>query len=71
MSKSGKLYSNFWIRIAHDDFEKLVQIQKNYELKSVEEVFDLLVNAQTINSLAEEANDYAHTRHVKLSAKAS
>lgn len=48
MSKSGKLYSNLWIRIAHDNFEKLVQIQKDYELKNVEEVFDLLVNTQTI-----------------------
>lgn len=71
MSKSGKLYSNLWIRIAHDNFEKLVQIQKDYELKNVEEVFDLLVNTQTINALAEAASDFAHARLTKLGAKAS
>ena len=71
MSKWGKLYSNLWIRISDDNFEKLKQIQKDYELNSVEDVFELLVNTCTINKLAEDANEYAASRNDKFRSKAS
>ncbi|MFA5973419.1 MAG: hypothetical protein WC780_13800 [Lentimicrobiaceae bacterium] len=58
MGKWGKLYSNLWIKIADSDFDKLKQIQKDYQLKSVEEVLELLVNTHTINCLAEESREY-------------
>jgi len=57
MGKWGKLYSNLWIKIADSDFDKLKQIQKDYQLKSVEEVLELLVNTHTINCLAEESRE--------------
>jgi hypothetical protein len=71
MSKWGKLYSNLWIRISADNFEKLKEIQKDYELNSVDDVFELLVNTRTINTLADEANNYAASRNDKFRSKAS
>jgi hypothetical protein len=71
MSKWEKLYSNLWIRVSDDNFDKLLQIQKDYELKSVEDVLELLVNAHTINSLAKEANEYATVKTLKHHSKAS
>lgn len=71
MYKWGKLYSNLWIRIADDNFEKLQQIQKNYELKSVEEVLELLVNTDTIDSLVNESCEFASTKTDKLRSRAS
>ena len=65
MNKWGKLYSNIWLRIADDNFDKLLQIQKDYQLKSVEEVLELLVNTHTINRLAEESNEYASSMNVR------
>jgi hypothetical protein len=59
MFKLGKLYSNLWIRVSDENFEKLQQIQKNYELKSIEEVLELLVNTNTINSLEDKSNEFA------------
>jgi hypothetical protein len=71
MDKWGKLYSNLWIRIADDNFEKLLQIQRDYELNSVEEVLELLVNAHTINSLFKESSEYAIEKNAKLRSRAS
>jgi len=55
MNKWGKLYSNLWVRIDDDNFGKLLQIQNDYHLNSVEEVLELLVNTRSIDCLAEEA----------------
>jgi hypothetical protein len=71
MSKWERLYSNLWIRISDDNFDKLLQIQKDYQLKSVEDVLELLVNSHTINSLAAESNEYATEKEMKLRSKAS
>ena len=71
MSKWEKLYSNLWIRISDDNFDKLLQIQKNYQLKSVEDVLELLVNTHTIKSLAKESNEYATEKDIKIHSKAS
>lgn len=71
MNKWGKLYSNLWIRISDDNFDKLQQIQKDYQLKSVEDVLDLLVNTHTINCLAKESEEYASEKNVKLSSRES
>lgn len=71
MSKWGKLYSNIWLRIADEHFDKLLEIQKNYQLKSVEEVVELLVNAHTINCLAQESEEYANEKNVKLRSRVS
>jgi hypothetical protein len=69
MNKLAKLYSNLWLRIADDNFDKLLQIQKDYKLNSVEEVLDLLVNTHTINCLAKESNEYAIEKNVKLRSR--
>ena len=66
MNKWGKLYSNLWVRIADDNFDKLLQIQKDYQLNSVEEVLELLVNTHTINSLAQESSLYATEKKIRL-----
>jgi hypothetical protein len=66
MEKWEKLYSNLWIRIPDDNFHKLVQIQKDYQLKSVEEVLDLLVNENTINSLAAKSKEYSDQMHDRI-----
>jgi len=66
MSKLEKLYSNLWLRIPDKNFDKLLQIQKDYELNSVEDVLELLVNTHTINCLAEEASEYASEKDAKL-----
>lgn len=71
MSKWEKLYSNLWIRISDDNFDKLLQIQKNYQLKSVEDVLALLVNTRTINNLAKESNEFADEKNIKIRSKAS
>jgi hypothetical protein len=71
MYKIGKLNSNLWLRIDDDNFDTLVQIQKNYGLQSVEEVLKLLVNTRTINSLAKESNEYASEKDSKLRSQAS
>jgi len=71
MSSWEKLYSNLWIRISEDNFGKLLQIQKDYQLKSVEEVLELLVNSNTINRLAKESDDYAAEKSMKLRSRAS
>jgi hypothetical protein len=71
MSKWEKLYSNLWIRISDDNFDKLLQIQRDYQLKSVEEVLELLVNTHTINVLAKESNDYVTEKDVKIRSHAS
>lgn len=60
MNKSDKLYSNLWLRISGDNFVKLQQIQKDYQLNNVEEVLELLVNTHTINCLAKECSEYAN-----------
>lgn len=69
MNKWGKLYSNLWLRIADDNFDKLLQIQKDYQLNTVEEVLELLVNTHTINCLAKEANEYATENKYRLGIK--
>ena len=66
MSKLETLYSNLWIRITDENFDKLIQIRKDYELNSVEEVLELLVNTHTINCLADEAYEYASEKNVKI-----
>ncbi len=71
MSNWEKLYSNLWIRISDDNFGKLLQIQKDYQLKSIEEVLELLVNSNTINRLAKESDDYAAEKNMKLRSRAS
>jgi len=71
MYKLGKLYSNLWLRVADDNFDKLLQIQKDYGLQSVEEVLELLVNSNTIDRLAKESNEYASEKDSKLRSKAS
>lgn len=71
MSKWGNLYSNLWLRISDDNFDKLLQIQKDYQLNSVEEVLDLLVNTHTINNLAKESNEYATEKNEKIRSHAS
>jgi hypothetical protein len=71
MSKWETLYSNLWIRISDDNFDKLLQIQKNYQLKSVEDVLELLVNTHTINSLTKESTEYATEKDKKIRTKAS
>ncbi|MDO9255300.1 MAG: hypothetical protein Q7U54_07300 [Bacteroidales bacterium] len=71
MSKWEKLYSNLWIRISEDNFDKLLQIQKDYQLKNVEDVLELLVNTHTINNLAKESNEYATQKDIKIHSKAS
>jgi hypothetical protein len=71
MSKWEKLYSNLWIRISDDNFDKLMQIQKNYQMKNVEDVLELLVNTHTISSLAKESNEYATEKDMKIRSKAS
>lgn len=65
MNKWGKLYSNLWLRIADDNFDKLLQIQKDYQLNSVEEVLDMLVNTHTIDCLAKESNEYATEKNYR------
>ena len=69
MNKWGKLYSNLWLRISDDNFDKLLQIQKDYQLNSVEEVLDILVNTHTINSLAKESNEYVTEKNFRLQIK--
>jgi len=59
MNNGSKLYSNLWLRIDDSNFDKLVQIQNDYHLNSVEDVLELLVNSYTINCLAKESNEYA------------
>jgi hypothetical protein len=71
MSKWEKLYSNLWIRISNDNFNKLLQIQKDYQLKSVEDVLELLVNTHTINGLAKESTEYVIEKNLKIRSKAS
>jgi len=71
MSKWEKLYSNLWIRITYDNFNKLKQIQKDFQLKSVEDVLALLVNTHTINNLEKEADEFADEKKYKVRAKAS
>jgi hypothetical protein len=71
MSKWDKLYSNLWIRISDDNFDKLLQIQKDYQLKNVEDVLELLVNNHTITSLAKESNKFATEKDMKIRSKAS
>lgn len=71
MNKWGKLYSNLNLRIDDDNFDKLLQIQKDYQLKSVDEVLELLVNSHTINCLAIEANEYANEKNGKLRSRVS
>jgi len=71
MSKLEKLYSNLWIRISDDNFDKLTQIQKDYQLKSVEEVLELLVNSHTINKLVKESNEYVNEKDSKFQSRAS
>jgi hypothetical protein len=71
MSKWEKLYSNLWIRISDDNFDKLLQIQKDYELTNVEDVLALLVNTHTINKLAKESYEFAKEKNLKLRSKAS
>ena len=71
MNKWGKLYSNLCLRIDDENFEKLLQIQKDYQLKSVDEVLELLVNTHTINCLAVESNEYANEKHTKLRSQVS
>jgi hypothetical protein len=71
MSKWGKLYSNVWLRIADDNFDKLLQIQKNYQLKSVEEVLELLVNTHTIDCLGNESEEFVSEKNVKFRSQAS
>jgi hypothetical protein len=66
MSKLENLYSNLWIRITDENFDKLLQIQKDYELNNVEEVLELLVNTHTINCLADEANEHASSKNAKI-----
>jgi hypothetical protein len=70
MSKLEKLYSNLWIRISDDNFGTLLQIQKDYQLKSVEDVLELLVNTHTINTLAKESNEFAAEKNMRLRSKA-
>jgi hypothetical protein len=67
----GKLYSNLWLRVKDEDFDKLLQIQQDYGLQSVEEVLELLVNTQTIDHLAKESNEYASEKDNKLRSQAS
>lgn len=71
MNKWGKLHSNLWIKIADDNFDKLLLIQKDYDLNTIEEVLELLVNTQTINRLAQESDDFAKRRNEKLDSRAS
>jgi len=71
MNKWGKLYSNLSFRIDDENFEKLLQIQKDYQLKSVDEVLELLVNTHTINCLAIEANEYANEKLTKHHSRVS
>lgn len=70
MHKWEKLYSNLWIRVSDDNFEKLLQIQKDYQLKSVDDVLELLVNTNTINRLAKESDEYADKKNIKLRSSA-
>jgi len=58
MNKWGKIYSNVWLRISDENFEKLVQIREDYQLKSVEEVLELLVNTNTISNLATQSKEF-------------
>jgi hypothetical protein len=71
MYKLGKLYSNLWIRVADDNFDKLLQIQKDYGLQSVEEVLELLVNTHTIDCLAKESKEDAEEKENKLRLRVS
>jgi len=71
MNKWGKLYSNLSLRIDDENFEKLLQIQKDYQLKSVDEVLELLINTHTINCLAKEASEYANEKLTKHHSRAS
>ena len=71
MNKWGKLHSNVWLRIADENFDKLLQIQKNYQLKSVEEVLELLVNKHTIDCLANESEEYLNEKDLKLRSRVS
>ena len=71
MSKWEKLYSNLWIRVSDDNFNKLKQIQKNFQFKNVEDVLALLVNTHTIKNLAKESDDFAIEKSSKLHSKAS
>jgi len=48
-----------------------LQIQKNYQLKSVENVLELLVNTHTINSLTKESIEFATEKDMKIRTKAS
>jgi hypothetical protein len=59
MYKGEKRSSNILITISDDDFDKLKQIQIDYQLKSIEEVLMILVNTNTIISLSERSNEYA------------
>ena len=65
MNNGSKLYSNLWLRIDDSNFDKLLQIQNDYHLNSVEDVLELLVNSYTINCLAKESNEYT----TKINAK--
>lgn len=71
MNRLEKLYSNLWIRISDENFDKLLQIQKDYHLKSVEDVLELLVNTHTINSLAKESGEYASEIKAKQHSQAT
>jgi predicted CopG family antitoxin len=71
MHKWEKLYSNLWIRVSDDNFEKLLQIQKDYQLKSVDDVLELLVNTKTISRLAKESSEYVSEKNVKSHSRAS
>jgi hypothetical protein len=59
MDQGRELHSNLWIKIADDDFDKLKQVQMDYQLKSIEEVLEHLVNTSTINCLCKESYEYA------------
>ena len=58
MYNREKLHSNLWIKIPHGNFDKLLQIQKDLQLKSVEDVVELLLNTHNIDCLAEESKEY-------------
>jgi len=71
MYKLGKLYSNMWIRVADDNFAKLLQIQKDYELKSIDEVLELLVNTRTIDLLAKKSKEHTSAKNSMICSKVS
>lgn len=71
MNKWGKLYSNLSLRIDDENFEKLLQIQNDYQLQNVDDVLELLVNAHTIDCLVKESSEYAQEKNTKLRSRAS